>query len=391
MTTTNNRKYDYISADSHLEVPTDRWAHFIPEKYAEWRPKKVTLSDGGDGFVIKDSRPVTGHVSIFAGHEVEEFSPFGTPWSGPGTGSAKQRLEELDKDGVDAEVLYASPQALRITRFVTDPVAYPIVVGAYNEWVANEICAEDPKRLLGVGILPLTSVDDAIAELTHCKELGLTTVAVGAFPAGHRYPSDEDDKFWAAALDLDMPLTVHVSMSAMDGSKEPTYMYPKEPVGREWAATDFAQRCYRYGIRGATNAVQMILHGVFDRFPNMKMYFAENQIAWLPLFLQQLDRQYGRSYHWAMRELGVQPLKQNPSEYVKEHCLWGFFDDPEGVELIDKVGLDKVMWSTDFPHIESSWPKSRQLADEMFVGMSDDDRWQVTAGNAIEYFHLDAS
>lgn len=383
------RKYDYISADSHLEMRPDCCAAWVPEQYKEWVPVKVDLPDGGEGFSIKGSTPVIGQQGLFAGHSVEEFTPFGAPWAGAGTGSPKQRLEEQDADGVDAEVLYPAPQFLRLCgTVITDPKAYEAMLRAYNDWQAQEYCAEAPDRLLGVGVLPISGIDAAVAELEHCKELGLPTVNVAAFPAGHRYPSDEDDRFWAAALDLDMPLTCHVSMSAKNASGEPTYVYPKTPMATEWAATDYAQRLYRYGLRGATNAVQMILHGVFDRFPDLKIYFAENQIGWIPLFLQQLDRQYERSYHWAMRELGVEPLKRRPSEYIAEHCYWGFFDDPVGIRMIDLIGVDRVMWSTDFPHLECAWPESRKLIEETFVGVSDEDRWKITAGNAIDYFNL---
>lgn len=383
-------KYRYISADSHLEMPTNTCAHWVPKKYQEWIPRKVTVPDGGDGFVIKNSKPVVGHQSLFAGHAVEEFTPFGTPWTGPGTGSPKQRLSEQDADGVDAEVLYASPQFLRLCREITDVEAYNAMLTAYNNWLAQEYCAESPDRLLGVGVLPVSTVDAAIAELEHCKKLGLCAVNLAAFPAGHRYPSAEDDKFWSAAIELDMPLTVHVSMSARDDSKEPIFIYAKNPQAIAWTAVDFAQRCYRYGLRGATNSVQMILHGVFDRFPKLKIYFAENQIGWIPLFLQQLDRQYGRNYHWAMRELDLKPLKRPPSEYVAEHCYWGFFDDPVGVGMVSKIGVDHVMWSTDFPHVECAWPDSMKLVEETFVGILPKDRWKMTAGNAIDYFHLNA-
>jgi predicted TIM-barrel fold metal-dependent hydrolase len=322
---------------------------------------------------------------------VEEFSPFGTAWAGPGTGPAKQRLKEQDADGVDAEVLYASPQFLRLCRTaINDVDAYHALLRAHNDWLAQEYCAEAPDRLLGVGVIPVSNIEAALAELAYCKELGLPTVNLAAFPAGHRYPSEEDDRFWAAALDLQMPITVHVSMSARDDSGEPIFRYPKTPVSRDWAPTDFAQRCYRYGMRGATNAVQMILHGVFDRFPKLKIYFAENQIGWLPLFLQQLDRQYGRGYHWAMRDLGLKPLSCPPSTYIREHCYWGFFDDPMGIQMLEVIGGDRVMWSTDFPHVECAWPESMKLADETFIGISDDERWKITAGNAVRFFNIKA-
>jgi predicted TIM-barrel fold metal-dependent hydrolase len=134
----------------------------------------------------------------------------------------------------------------------------------------------------------------------------------------------------------------------------------------------------------------MILHGVFDRFPDLKIYFAENQIGWIPLFLQQLDRQYGRGYHWAMRDLGLKPLNRPPSEYIDEHCYWGFFDDPVGIRMLDLIGIDRVMWSTDFPHIECAWPDSLKLWEETVEGLSEEEQWKITAGNAIEYFNLDA-
>lgn len=383
-------KYRYISADSHLEMPTNSCAHWLPEKYREWAPRKITVPDGGEGFVIKDSRPVVGHQSLFAGHTVEDFTPFGTPWTGPGTGSPQQRLSEQDADGVDAEVLYASPQFLRLCREIRDVEAYNAMMSAYNNWLAQEYCAEAPDRLLGVGVLPISNVDAAIAEMEHCKKLGLRSVNLAAFPAGHRYPSGEDDKFWSAAVELDIPLTVHVSMSARDDTKEPVFIYAKNPMAIQWTAVDFAQRCYRYGLRGATNAVQMILHGVFDRYPSLKFYFAENQIGWIPLFLQQLDRQYGRNYHWAMRELDLKPLKRPPSEYVTEHCYWGFFDDPVGLKMLDVIGADHVMWSTDFPHVECAWPNSMQLVEENFKGVSEQDHRKIAAGNAIDYFKLNA-
>lgn len=387
-------KYTYISADSHLEMPADSCANWVPEKYKEWIPTRVTLPDGGDGFVIKDSEPEVAKQSLFAGRSIEEFSPFGTKWEGIGTGDPKQRLAEQDTDGVDAEVLYASPQYLTLCGTAIDDVdAYNAMIRAWNDWLAHEYCAEAPDRLLGVGLLPISGIEASVAELEHCKELGLPTVNLAAFPAGHRYPSDEDDRFWAAALDLEMPLSVHVSMSAKDKSGEPVFRYPKIPEGYKWAGTDYVVRCARYGIRGATNAAQLIFHGVFDRFPNLKIYFAENQIGWIPLFLQQFERQYDRSYHWAMRDMGVQPLKRRPSEYIAEQFYWGFYDDPQGLEMLkalDFFNVDRIMWSTDFPHLECAWPNSVPALQRCFEGLPEADQRKIAAGNAIEFFRLDA-
>jgi predicted TIM-barrel fold metal-dependent hydrolase len=387
------QKYDYISADSHLEMPADCCAKWVPERYKEWIPKRVLLPDGGDGFVIKGSAPEVSKQSLFAGHSVEEFSPFGAKWEGVGTGGPKQRLAEQDADGVDAEVLYASPQFLTLCgTAITDVEAYNAMMRAWNDWLAQEYCAEAPDRLLGVGLIPVSNIDAALAELRHCKELGLPTVNLAAFPAGHRYPSEEDDRFWAAALETGMPLSVHVSMSAKDRSGEPAFKYLKMPMGYKWAGTDYVVRCARYGLRGALNAAQMIFHGVFDRFPDLRIYFAENQIGWLPLYLQQFDRQYDRSHHWAMREMGIPPLKRRPSEYIAEHCYWGFYDDPLGLQMLKTLNVldvDRVMWSSDFPHLESAWPESVSGLQEDFRGLSEAEQKKIAAGNATEFFNLD--
>lgn len=387
-------KYNYISADSHLEMPADSCAQWVPEKYKEWIPRRVTLADGGDGFVIKDSMPEVPKQSLFAGHSIEEFSPFGAKWQGVGTGGPKQRVAEQDADGVDAEVLYASPQFLTLCgSAINDVEAYNAMMRAWNDWLAQEYCAENPDRLLGVGLIPISNIDAAIAELEHCKNLGLPTVNLAVFPSGHRYPSNEDDRFWAAALDMEMPLSVHVSMSAKDRSGEPVFNYPKVPVGYKWAQTDYVSRCARYGIRGALNAAQMIFHGVFDRFPNLRIYFAENQIGWLPLYLQQFERQYDRSYHWAMREMGLAPLKQRPTEYIAEHCYWGFYDDPLGLQMLtalDILNVDRIMWSSDFPHLECAWPESITGLQADFERLPKADQRKIAAGNAIEFFRLNA-
>ena len=166
----------------------DCCAGWVPNRYKEWVPRKVDLPDGGEGFVIKNSKPIVGQQGLFAGHPVEEFTPYGTPWTGPGTGAPKQRLQEQDTDGVDAEVLYPAPQFLRLCRTaIKDPDAYEALLRAYNDWLAQEYCAEAPDRLLGVGVLPVSNIDAMIAELEHCKKLGLPAVNLAAFPAGHRY------------------------------------------------------------------------------------------------------------------------------------------------------------------------------------------------------------
>src|SRR5438094_361039 len=126
-----------------------------------------------------------------------------------------------------------------------------------------------------------------------------------------------------------------------------------------------------------------------DRLPKLKIYWAENQIGWIPIFLEQMDMIYDANRFWAQRLLGLQPLQRKPSEYAKEHAYWGFFDDPIGVQLRDRVGVDHILWGSDFPHEVSRWPHSQEVMDEQLAGVPVNEKRKMLAENAVSFFHLD--
>jgi len=208
-------KYKCISADSHLEIRPDRYAKRVAVKYRDRAPKVITLEDGTLA-VLQEGQPLERLISnISCGLPYEERRPFdplpGENYeSSPGTGSPEQRLREQDKDGVDAEVLFPGNVGPGFWRGIGNDDAYKAVVRAYNDWLSEEYCSCSPERLIGVGVIPITNIDDAVAELDHCTKIGLKAVAIDNFPAGNRYPTAGDDRFWAAVVDLNMALTIHV-------------------------------------------------------------------------------------------------------------------------------------------------------------------------------------
>jgi predicted TIM-barrel fold metal-dependent hydrolase len=139
---------------------------------------------------------------------------------------------------------------------------------------------------------------------------------------------------------------------------------------------------------GAVNAVQLIFAGVFDRFPTLRIFFAENQIGWIPFFLEMADVRYDRHSGWAERLLDVKPLSRPPSEYIREHCYWGFQHDKVGLELRHHLGVDRIIWSTDFPHQESDWPNSLEVLQDGMVGVPEGEQRLMVAQNTIDFFHL---
>jgi len=394
-------KYKCISADSHLEIRPDRYSVRVPQKFRDRAPKVITLEDGTLA-VLQEGQPLERLISnISCGVPYEERRPF-DPLPGehyeksPGTGSPEQRLREQDQDGVDAEVLFPGNVGPGFWRGIRNDDAYKAVVRAYNDWLADEYCSYAPERLIGIGVIPITHINDAMTELNHCKEIGLKAVAIDNFPAGYRYPTPADDPFWAAAVDLEMPLTIHVEFGfprrgrgQPAAAAVPSFKYARQP-DPEHHVPDVIERFNKYGFRGSKQVVQMIWGRAFERFPKLKIYVAEVQIGWIPNWIDQMDNEYGRQQYWAERVLGLARLKRMPSEYAREHCYWGFNRNPVGVRIArHEMDVDKLMWASDFPHLESDWPNSRKVIAENFAGSSEDEIWKMTVGNAVEYFHLD--
>jgi hypothetical protein len=128
----------------------------------------------------------------------------------------------------------------------------------------------------------------------------------------------------------------------------------------------------RFAGSSGLNAVQLLLSGVIDRYPRRRIYWAETQIGWIPNFCEQLDDVYKRSKHWMDRYFGFKPLKRQPSEYIRDHCYWGFIYDRIGLRLRYDIGVDRIMWGNDFPH----------------SGVPDDEKQKILVENAVNYFHL---
>lgn len=392
-------QYRYISGDSHLEIDSKHWLDRVPAKYRDYAPQLVRQANGSDAWMIGDQiKRAAAAADLYGGKGRDTYVPFDGRYEGtPGTGSAEQRVSEQDRDGIDAEVLFPSQQGgPKFWRRVEDNDAYKAIVRAYNSWLVEEYCAVNRDRLIGVGILPLdVALDDVIAELEYCAQSGFKTVLLQGHPSGNAYASAADDPFWARALEIKMPISVHVDLDRSGARKAPLFKYPKESEEIMMKLThDLVDQVGRFGpVRGngSIPAVQWVLSGLFDRFPNLKVFFAENQIGWIPFFLQGADVRYDRHHRWAERLLGFKPLSRPPSEYIREHCLWGFQFDRVGVELRHKIGVGNLMWGSDFPHQESDWPDSLKIIDKNFAGVPEDEKYKMVCGNAIEFFQLSAT
>ncbi len=391
------RKYNIISADSHLDLSPERWSAHVPAKWREQAPRVVRLESGEDAIVVGDRKPAKiGFTRSVAVPRDQLHLQVPTFENSGGTGGPEHRLHEQDQDGIDAEVMFSR---IGFTRGMKDPAGYVALNHAYNEYLAEEYCAAAPDRLIAMGVIPTSGIDDAVRELEYCANAGFKGVLLDKFPSGKGLPTPEDDRFWSAALDLNMPITHHTGggTTRMTGRDEPTFHYRKgvgvddgEGEGGLFRGDPMRHWLFRFCGDAACAPVQMAFEGVWDRFPKLQIYWAETMVGWLKYALWQMDDHYERYRYLANGLYGLDYLERLPSEYIKQHCMWGFLSDPVGVqERHEAAGPEKIMWGSDFAHAASDWPNSHRVLDENFADVPDDERYLMTAGNAIRYFHLD--
>jgi len=390
------RDYRLISSDGHLEVPPERWSDRVPANYRDRAPHTVHLPNGGDALLI-EGLPLqeANFLDLRAGRPAGQWQPLGLKVEdAAGTGSPEQRVKEQDMDGIDAEVLFPAMLAGPVIwRSIKHDEVYKAVIRAYNDWLAEDYCPVAPDRLIGMGVIPQTNIDDAIAELEHCAKKGLKGVVLGNFPSAKDYPSPEDDRFWAAAIDSGIGITAHVKFNPLAGLLGPQpprlFVYPKEdPVVMRGLRRGLLEWLTIFGLPPAVSIAQMVLSGVFDRFPALRMFFAETRLGWVPFWLEHADLWYQRHIGWANEYLGFKPLAHLPSDYVRAHIYFSVQYERVAVEARYHIGVDKIMFATDFPHIECEWPNSRPLVDQIYADVPAEERRKILAANAIDFFKL---
>jgi predicted TIM-barrel fold metal-dependent hydrolase len=375
------RVYDVISADGHLEIPPDDFLPYVAKAFRDWMPRRVQTPAGGDSWLVEGSPIIHTASNLTAGLPV---TPHRSHWNAdgsrfPGAGDAQQRLREQDADGLDAEVLYPPIFTLGGLKGISNPEAYLAIVEGYNTFLAEAFCPVAPDRLIANGVIPERGIDYAIRELERCARIGLRSVSLSAFPNGGSLAQPEDDRFWERALTLGMPVTAHITFGA---PYPPTISGPQPGSIPDGGSLTSRQA----GLRPMWTLAQLIVTGVFDRFPELQLYFAETNASWLPIAFQQLDENYKLYEHLYARK-----LEKMPSEYLREHVFFGFLKDRVLTKMLDLVPVENLMWGTDFPHSVTSYPHSREWLDEAFAGVAPELRRSILVETPAKFFHLDTS
>jgi len=370
-----------ISADSHMMEPAELWTARLDRKFGDRAPH-VVKTDHGYLFTAPGVYPfpVAGGFGLGrSGKELgEHFRSHGYEAARPSGWDPVERLKDQDIDGVEAEVLYTT---LGMTLFgLADAELQQACFRVYNDWLA-EFCSHDRRRLHGVALIALEDIGAGRKELERCAAAGLKGGMIyGAAPAQRPYFSLEYDPFWAAAQDLEMPLSLHVFTRGNQGNQPNV---GRKPVSEYMNLS----RAYVRGIHEVQDSLADIIQsGVLERFPRLKIVSAENDTGWLPHFMYRLDHVYEKFAAFANE---AQPLKMKPSDYIRRQLWATFQDDPIGPALYQVFGENNFMWASDFPHTDSTWPHSHAVIDASFQGVPESITRRIVFHNANQLYRMD--
>src|SRR5437868_12917722 len=375
--------YTRISADCHIDLPMLPPDIFTANASAAMKDRMPYVTEGPDGpyWTCKNG----GSFGLLCGvgpagqklvpgqnHRVDAMAATGLYEDGtqgvlrPSTPAL--RAKDMDRDGVQAEVIFG---ILGAATRLGDHEAAGEMFRIYNDWLV-EFCTHYPERHVGLACLPYGNLDAAVKEVYRVARLGLGGLELSCSwdmePMWH--PMWEP--LWKAVNDVQLPLHFHTFPSVPQRVR----MQQQGQVRRMAQFTSVAG--FQMNLINIIAAI--IGAGVLERYPNLRVGFGESGIGWIPYALDRMDFEFEDRF----RDL----MKLKPSEYWRRQCRATFQFDRIGPKLIDEMGVETLMWGSDYPHPDGVWPESSKYIEEQFAGLPADTIHKITCENAGKFYGL---
>ena len=388
--------YRVISSDNHVFEPSDLWTtRGEVSKYGDRLPRVISLGGdvgrsvvgtrGEDAISRGDWWFVDGHKTMGAFAATQTGLRFEEPEKLSMEGNIgdvrrggyipEEHVKDMDIDGIDISIVF--PTVGLILYSLPDGQLLNSLFRTYNDWV-GEFCNAIPKRLKGIAMLNLDDVGEGVRELERCAKMGFAGAMITVYPAEDRqYDRPEYEPLWAAAEANGMPLSLHI------GTNRPG-------SGQEFQDLDSASTCFMANVDHwvRMSLGHMILNGVFERYPKLQVGSVEMELSWVPHFLDRMD------YNYTQRGVGIAGsyrLKAGalPSDYFHSNVFLGFQEDALGIRDRDIIGVDSLLWGADYPHQESTFPRSREIIDEILSDCTEEEKAKIVGGNSTRVYGLD--
>lgn len=365
-----------LSADTHVFEPARLWLDRVSTSYRDRAPFVRRVNDI-DTWFCDGHRIMTASAAVQTGKRFEKRHNIRIAGHleqvRPGSYIPEEMLKDMALDGVDGAVIY--PSVALCTYTLPDGGLLDEIFRAYNDWMA-EFCRPFPKQLLGIALinLDMDDVKSGVKELERCAKMGLRGALISCYPGEARaYSRPEYEAFWAAAEDLGMALGLHISTNRVVHD------------GKMFVIAEFDPTTQANADHWVRQSLGHIINsGVFERHPKLYIGAIEYEMAWVPHFLGRLDQVYTDTPFNKYR------FKNDllPSDFFRSNSFVGFSEDPVGVEFRERIGIDNILWGNDYPHPESTFPKSQELLGSMLRDCTDEERIKMTYTNCARIFGL---
>jgi predicted TIM-barrel fold metal-dependent hydrolase len=377
------RTFQIVDADTHVNPPPTFWASYLPKHLRELAPK-LEEGEDADYVVFEGRRRKINLIGAQAGREGKDFKMEGRLSDARSGGwMPAERLADMDRDGMDVAVMFGGGPL-----GTGNDELFMASFDAYNRWLAD-FCSYAPGRLSGVAYLPMRDVAESVRLMREVAQLGFTAVNIPAFPQSteklspgvggaaqvlaltgdpmgpRRYDQPEFDPFWAAAVELDMAITIHLGARSVRYA-DPDKFLPDLPMSKVAMAEPIAI---------------LIFGGVFQRFPGLKFASIESGVGWFSWFANYMDETWKKQRFWTKSG-----LTELPSFYMDRNVYGSFIHDRVGVLNRNLPGGRNIMWSSDYPHSETTYPHSQEMIATLFEGVPETDKLQIVGGVAKKLF-----
>src|SRR5271170_255476 len=380
----NDMQYRRISADCHLDMPwmpPDLFVSEAPQALKDRMPYVADSPDGprwvaknGAGFGLKNMVGPSGAPFVPGQNcRVDKMAETGLFEDGKKdvrrVSDPHLRIKDLDRDGVDAEVIYG---ILGASSRLNDKDASNEMLRIYNDWL-KDFCSHYPDRHIGLACLPYGDIDAAVQETYRVAKLGLRGLELSCSwdmePMWH--PMWEP--LWKAVNDVQLPLHFHTFPTLPPNTIE--------KHGGRVGRSVFFTVVSGFQMNLVNILAAIIGANVLERYPNIRIAFGESGCGWIPYALDRMD------FEWEDRftDLG---LKMKPSDYWRRQCKATFQFDRIGAKLIDEMGVETLMWGSDYPHPDGVWPHSDKYIKEQFADVSPEVTKMITCTNAGKFYGL---
>ena len=366
----------YVSADGHVVEPADLWTTRMDQRFrdraprAESRPEAdyymidglAPFAVGLEGVTMEDK--IAGEIKTVMGHRHSETRA--------GAWDPQARLADQALDHLRAEVLYPGAFGLQFWT-ITDAAYQRECFRVYNDWL-SEFCAAAPGRLLGAGLLPLRGpIEWACEEAHRIAKKGLSSASIPADLADQAYGDPEFTPLWETLQDLGLPVSIHSGTTT------------GEPFATKFERMGMGMGVVNTKIMLPMNALAGLIWGAIpQRYPKLKFVIVEGGIGWIASLLGLMDHWWKDHYRW------MEPkLDELPSTYFKRQFWATFEDDRAGILTRELLGVDRLMWGSDYPHTEGTFPYSQEQIKKDFAGVPESDVYQMVVGNAAQLYGLE--